>query len=85
MVLNLNEMESEGDCEAVGECIIDKEHHAEDEEAVFRRVHDYLAEKKYPDRASKDAKQAVRKKAQRYSCIVCIFMPEKFKHLAQRR
>ena len=76
VVLNLNEMESEGDCEAVGECIIDEEHHAEDEEAVFRRVHDYLAEKKYPDGASKDAKQAVRK-AQRYSCIVMYFLCRK--------
>ena len=73
VVLNLNEMESESDCEAVGECIIDEEHRAEDEEAVFRWVYDYLAEKKYPDGASKDTKQAVRKKAQRYSCIVCIF------------
>ena len=62
-------MESESDREAVGECIIDEEHRT-DEEAVFRRVYDYLM-KKYPDGASKDAKQAVRKKAQRYSCIVC--------------
>ena len=67
---NLNEMESESDSEAVGECIIDEEHRAEDEEAVFRRVYDYLAEKKYPDGASKDAKRAVRKKAQRYGFIV---------------
>ena len=66
LVSNLNEMESESDSEAVGECIIDEEHRAEDEEAVFRRVYDYLAEKKYPDGASKDAKRAVRKKVQFY-------------------
>ena len=44
---NLNEMEGESDCEAGGECIIDEEHRTEDEEAVFRRVYDYLTEKKY--------------------------------------
>ena len=69
LVSNLNEMEGESDCEAGGECIIDEEHRTEDEEAVFRRVYDYLTEKKYPDGASKDVKRAVRKKAQRYSCI----------------
>ena len=67
LVSNLNEMENESDCEAGGECIIDEEHRTEDEEAVFRRVYDYLTEKKYPDGASKDVKRAVRKKAQRYS------------------
>ena len=77
LVSNLNEMESESDSEAVGECIIDEEHRAEDEEAVFRRVYDYLAEKKYPDGASKDAKRAVRKKAQRYSFIVCTLYARK--------
>ena len=76
LVSNLNEMESESDSEAVGECIIDEEHRAEDEEAVFRRVYDYLAEK-YPDGASKDAKRAVRKKAQRYSFIVCTLYARK--------
>ena len=81
---NLNEMESESDSEAVGECIIDEEHRAEDEEAVFRRVYDYLAEKKYPDGASKDAKRAVRKKAQRYSFTVCTLYARKLKHLARR-
>ena len=40
-------MENESDCEAGGECIIDEEHRTEDEEAVFRRVYDYLTEKKY--------------------------------------
>ena len=45
-------MESESDREAVGECIIDEEHRT-DEEAVFRRVYDYLM-KKYPDGASKE-------------------------------
>ena len=56
LVSNLNEMEGESDCEAGGECIIHEEHCTEDEEAVFRRVYDYLMEKKYPDGLSKDVK-----------------------------
>lgn len=78
MYIKSKAMESESDREAVGECIIDEEHRT-DEEAVFRRVYDYLTKKKYPDGASKDAKQAVRKKAQRYSCIVCTLYARKVK------
>ena len=72
-------IERESDCEAVGECIIDEEHRTEDEEAIFRRVYDYLTKKKYSDGMSKDAKRAVRKKAQRYSCIVCTLYARKVK------
>lgn len=55
MYIKSKAMESESDRKAVGECIIDEEHRT-DEEAVFRRVYDYLTKKKYPDGASKDAK-----------------------------